>query len=66
MTQEQPQTMIIDGKEYPVDSLTDQQKRLVNHCIDLENKINGTQFQLEQLTISKDGFVALLKKSLES
>ena len=60
------QTITIDDKEYAVDSLTDEQKMLVNHCIDLDRKIGSTRFQLDQLQVGKDAFFALLKKSLET
>jgi len=60
------QTITIDDVEYAVDSLSDEQKMLVNHCIDLDRKINSTRFQLDQLQVGKDAFFAMLKKSLET
>ena len=60
------QTITIDDVEYAVDSLSDEQKMLVNHCIDLDRKIGSTRFQLDQLQVGKDAFFAMLKKSLET
>ena len=60
------QTITIDDVEYAVDALSDEQKMLVNHCIDLDRKIGSTRFQLDQLQVGKDAFFAMLKKSLET
>jgi hypothetical protein len=38
---------------------------LLNHCVDLDRKINSTQFQLQQLEVGKKAFIELLKKELE-
>jgi hypothetical protein len=59
-----PQMITIDNVEYNVADLTDEQKTLVNHCLDLDRKIGSTQFQLDQLRVGKDAFFALLKQSL--
>jgi hypothetical protein len=39
---------------------------MVNHVADLDKKINGTRFNLDQLMVGKDAFVNLLKVSLET
>ena len=38
---------------------------LVNHIADLENKISGTAFNLDQLNVGKEAFINRLKESLE-
>jgi len=38
---------------------------MVHHIADLDKKINGTKFNLDQLHVGKDAFVNLLKTSLE-
>jgi hypothetical protein len=55
----------IDDVEYVYEDLTPEQQTLVNHCVDLDRKINSTKFNLDQLSIGKDAFVNMLKKSLE-
>ena len=55
----------IDDKEYMFEDMTDEQKMILNHIADLDKKINGTKFNLDQLTIGKDAFVNMLKTSLE-
>jgi hypothetical protein len=51
--------------KYVYEDLTPEQQTLVNHCVDLDRKINSTKFNLDQLSVGKDAFVNLLKKSLE-
>lgn len=59
-----PQIVNIDGTEYNLDDFTDQQKMLLEHCIDLDRKIGSCRFQLDQLSVGKDSFLNLLKQSL--
>jgi len=55
----------INDIEYQYEDLTDQQQAMVNHCADLDRKIKSTQFNLDQLTVGKDAFVAMLTGSLK-
>lgn len=55
----------VDGVDYNFESMTDEQKLLVNHCLDLDRKISSTQFNLQQLEIGKQTFVKMLKEALE-
>jgi len=61
----EPQKLNLFDKEYLLDDLTDEQKAMVNHIADLENKISGTAFNLDQLTVGKEAFIGRLKESLE-
>jgi hypothetical protein len=56
----------IDDTEYHYEDMTPEQQTMVNHVADLEKKINGTRFNLDQLMVGKDAFVKLLKTSLET
>lgn len=60
----QPQTVNIDGVEYQIDSMTDDQKHFLENLIDLERKIANMQFQLGQLNVGKGAFLTMLKNSL--
>jgi len=60
------QTIAIDGIEYTEDQLGDEQKILINHLMDLDRKINSTQFNLAQLQVGRDAFMGMLKESLET
>ena len=61
---EKKQTIVINDKEYDAESLTDQQKMMVNHIADLDRKIGTTQFNLDQLNVGKQAFLELLTKSI--
>ena len=61
----EPQIVTIDGKEYNLDDFTQEQKMMLDHCMDLDRKIASCQFQFDQLRVGKDAFLAMLKKSLE-
>ena len=65
MAEKQTKTITINDKEYTEDQLTDQQKVMINHVADLDRKIGGTQFNLDQLQVGKDAFVNMLTRSLE-
>ena len=60
----EPQKLNLFDKEYLLDDLTDEQKVMVNHIADLENKINGTAFNLDQLNVGKEAFIKRLEASL--
>ena len=65
MVEKQTKTITINDKEYTEDQLTDQQKVIINHITDLDRKMGSTQFNLDQLTVGRDAFVAMLNQSLE-
>ena len=60
----QPQIVTIDNVEYDANNFTPLQARLFDHCVDLDRKIAGTTFQLEQLQIGKEEFIKRLKEAL--
>jgi hypothetical protein len=65
MSKEQkPQIVTIDGTEYDANDFNEQEVTYLNHCIDLDRKIGSTQFQLQQLMVGKDAFLAMLKAEL--
>ncbi len=65
MSEKKTQTIVIDDVEHNFEEMTDEQKLLVNHCLDLDRKIASTQFNLDQLTVGKEAFLARLKAALE-
>ena len=54
----------LDGKDYDVNDMTDNQKVIINHIQDLTRKMETTQFNLQQMQVGKDAFVSLLKTEL--
>ena len=57
-------SVTIDGKEHDLDTFSQEQKMLLEHCVDLDRKLNSCQFQLDQLKVGKEAFLSMLKQSL--
>lgn len=62
---EQKPVLTFDDKEYVIEDMTDEQKAVLNHINDLQNKMNSMQFNLDQLSVGKDAFIAKLREALE-
>jgi hypothetical protein len=60
-----PQLMI-DGIEYDVEKLNEQQRAILDHVVDLERKVASARFNLDQLTVGRDTFFNMLKESLKA
>ena len=54
----------LDDKEYIIEDMTDEQKMMVNHINDLQNKQNTNQFMADQLSVGKEAFINMLRASL--
>ena len=54
----------LDDKEYVIEDMTDEQKMMVNHINDLQNKQNTNQFMADQLAVGKEAFINMLRTSL--
>jgi hypothetical protein len=63
---EKPDILKLDDKEYEIGKMTDEQKIMVHHIKDIQNKQASNSFIADQLKVGLDGFVNMLKKSLES
>jgi len=66
MADKQATPITIDDKEYTLEDMTDEQQMFVRHISDLERKISSAQFSVDQMRVGRDGFVNLLKQSLEA
>tara|TARA_R100000234_G_scaffold15594_1_gene8506 strand:+ start:2093 stop:2320 length:228 start_codon:yes stop_codon:yes gene_type:complete len=55
----------LDDKEYVIEDMTDEQKIMVQHINDLQNKQNTNAFISDQLQVGKEAFINMLRKSLE-
>ena len=58
--------IVLDGKEYTLEEMTQEQQMMVNHISDLDRKLQSASFNLDQLRVGKDAFVQMLKNSLEA
>jgi hypothetical protein len=56
----------LDDKEYVIEDMTDEQKMMVNHINDLQNKQNTNQFMADQLSVGKEAFINMLRSSLNT
>ena len=54
----------LDDKEYVIEDMTDEQKLMVNHINDLQNKQNTNAFMADQLQVGKEAFINMLRASL--
>ena len=63
---EQKPVLNLDDKEYVIEDMTDEQKMMVNHINDLQNKQNTNTFMADQLQVGKEAFINLLRTSLEA
>ena len=64
MAEKKTNTITINDVEYTEDQLTDGQKAMVNHTADLDRKIASTKFNLDQLQVGRNAFMASLSASL--
>ena len=54
----------LDGKEYVIEDMTVEEKQMINHINDMQNKINTNAFIREQLEVGKEAFIVRLRESL--
>ena len=66
MAKKQKETpkVTIENKEYEIDKLLDEQKMLINHINDLDNKLNSARFNVAQMRFGREAFYEKLKDSL--
>tara|TARA_R110002124_G_scaffold174627_5_gene342348 strand:+ start:2210 stop:2440 length:231 start_codon:yes stop_codon:yes gene_type:complete len=58
--------LTLNDKEYIIDDMTDEQRTMVNHINDLQNKQNTNIFMADQLSVGKKAFINMLSESLET
>jgi hypothetical protein len=66
MGKKQTTPIVVNDVEYTFEDMTPTQQAMVNHCNDLDRKIQSTQFNLDQLSVGKDAFVNMLVNDLET
>jgi len=59
------QTVSVDGVEYLISEMTQEQRVLLDHTVDLDRKLASMAFQRDQLQVGRDAFFAMLKTALE-
>ena len=63
--EKETQKVVINDVEYKPEDFTEEQAMLVNHVADLDRKIAGSQFNLDQLNGGREFFMKKLEKALE-
>ena len=63
---EQKPFLSLDGEEYVIEDMTDEQKQMLNHINDMQNKLNTNAFMKEQLEVGRETFVRMLRDSLQA
>jgi len=65
MGQDKKNPIVVNDVEYNLDSMSDQQRTMINHIVDLERKLSSARFNVQQLEVGREAFVNMLTKSLE-
>ncbi len=63
---EQKPFINLDGEEYVIEDMADEQKQMLNHINDMQNKLNTNAFMREQLEVGRETFVKMLRDSLQA
>jgi hypothetical protein len=64
--EQKPAVLTLDEQEYVIDNMSDDEKMLLNHINDMQNKINTNQFMRDQLEVGKEAFINKLRDSLNA
>jgi len=56
----------LDDKEYVIEDMSDEQKQMINHINDMQNKLNTNAFMKEQLEVGKEAFINMLRGALKA
>ena len=62
---EKSDILTLDDKKYEIDKMSNEEKMMVAHLRDIQNKQASNRFIADQLQVGHDGFVAMLRESLE-
>jgi hypothetical protein len=65
MSEAKKTPIVINDKEYIFEDMEPNQKLMVNHIADIEQKLGNLEFNIDQLKVAKEAFLNMLKESLE-
>ena len=65
MAKKEKTAITVNDKEYYIEDMNNKQKTHVNHCADLNRKIETMLFNVDQLRVGKEAFDNMLIKELE-
>jgi hypothetical protein len=58
-------TVIFDGIEYKLEDMSDEQKAMIAHIQDIDQKIRVAKFSIDQLNVAQTAFMTMLENSLK-
>ena len=61
---DQEPVLVLDGKKYIIDDLSDTAKYLLRNIDDVQQQLNNHQMKIDQLNMSKEGLTNRLKAEL--
>ena len=64
-TEKEKPVLKIDDKEYDIESMSNEQKAMINHIADLDRKLQSSEFNLIQLRFGRQAFMDALKASVD-
>ena len=62
---DQEPVLVLDGKKYIIDDLSDTAKYLLRNIDDVQKQLNNHQMKIDQLNMSKEGLTNRLKAELD-
>ena len=65
MGQDKKNPIVVNDVEYNIDNMSDQQRTMINHIVDLDRKLSSARFNVQQLEVGREAFVNMLAQSLE-
>ena len=64
MAKHEKKTITVNDVEHNIEDLNEQQIAMVNHIADLDKKLGSLGFNMDQLKVGREAFVAMLTSSL--
>ena len=61
---EDKKIITVDEIDYVYDDFTDKEKLIIKHIESLSQKLDAAGFNIDQLKVGQDAFVAMLKESI--
>lgn len=65
MAKNENATIVLNGVEYALDQMNEEQRALLAHATDLDRKISSARFNVDQMEVGRQAFVDRLAASLE-
>ena len=64
-TEEKKPLLTLDDKEYFQEDLSNEEIKMVAHLENVENKLQSNVFVQDQLLVTKEAFITMLKDSIK-